>query len=95
MTTLDALKPGQAGRIIRIDGFDGISSRLREMGFVPGQTVQFLRAAPLGDPLKCNIDGSRVAVRCSEARRVLVESCSEYSVDSKSETETLVSFAAR
>lgn len=72
-TTLDQLRPGQCGKIVRIDGVDGIASRLREMGFVPGQTVQYLRTAPLGDPVKCSVQGSRIAVRCGEARRVLIE----------------------
>ena len=47
-TTLDQLRPGQCGRIVRIDGVDGIASRLREMGFIPGQTVQYLRRAAIG-----------------------------------------------
>ncbi|GAA4448154.1 ferrous iron transport protein A [Novipirellula rosea] len=77
VTTLDQLQPGQMAKIVRIDGFDGIASRLREMGFVPGQSVQFLRSAPLGDPLKCSVQGSRIAVRCGEARRVLIEPIAE------------------
>lgn len=73
MTTLDQLAPGQRGQIVRIDGADGIASRLREMGFVPGESVEYLRVAPLGDPLKCSIHGCRIAVRNGEARRVYVE----------------------
>ena len=72
-TTLDQLKPGQRAEIVRIDGFDGIASRLREMGFVPGELVQYLRAAPFGGPVNCAIQNSRVAVRGGEARRVLVQ----------------------
>ncbi len=72
-TTLDQLRPGQQANIVRISGADGIASRVREMGFVPGETVQFVRSAPLGDPLKCSVHGSRIAVRCGEARRVYVE----------------------
>lgn len=72
MLTLDQLRPGEVGQIVRIEGVDGISCRLREMGFVPGESVQFLTAAPLGDPLKCMIQGSRIALRGSEARRVLL-----------------------
>lgn len=74
MITLDRLLPGQRARIVRVDGHDGISCRLREMGFIPGQAVTFVRAAPLGDPLKCSVQGSRIAVRVGEARRVEVES---------------------
>ncbi len=72
MMTLDQLLPGQSGQIVEIDGHDGISARLREMGFVPGEWVRFIRLAPLGDPLKCVIQGSRVALREREARRVRV-----------------------
>ncbi len=69
-TTLDQLRPGQSGQIARVEGCDGISCRLREMGFVPGEVVRFLTAAPLGDPLNCIIQGSRVALRGREARRI-------------------------
>ena len=73
MTTLDQMRPGQKAQIVRIDGADGIASRLREMGFVPGVSLMYLRRAPLGDPLKCSIHGCRVAVRSGEARRVFVQ----------------------
>lgn len=70
LTTLDQLRPGQEGQIARIEGCDGISCRLREMGFVPGEAVRYLSMAPLGDPLSCLIQGSRIALRGTEARRV-------------------------
>lgn len=70
MITLDQLRPGQEGEILRVQGCDGIACRLREMGFVPGEAVKFLSAAPLGDPLNCIIQGSRIALRGSEAKRV-------------------------
>jgi ferrous iron transport protein A len=70
MVTLDQLRPGQEGEILRVQGCDGIACRLREMGFVPGEAVKFLSAAPLGDPLNCIIQGSRIALRGSEAQRV-------------------------
>ena len=73
LTTLDQLKPGQRAAIVRIDGIDGIAARLREMGFVPGEPVEYLRCAPFGGPVKCAIHGSRIAVRGGEARRVMVE----------------------
>lgn len=70
MKTLDQLRPGQQGEIKRVQGCDGIACRLREMGFIPGETVRFLSAAPLGDPLNCIIHGCRIALRTSEAMRV-------------------------
>ncbi|MDC0295563.1 ferrous iron transport protein A [bacterium] len=72
-TTLDQLKPGQKAEILRISGVDGIASRLREMGFVRGELVKYLRTAPFGGPVKCAIHGSRIAVRGGEAQRVFVQ----------------------
>jgi ferrous iron transport protein A len=72
MITLDMLLPGQSAEIVRVSGVDGIAIRLREMGFIPGEGVRLLRLAPLGDPLKCMIQGCRVAIRNREAQRVEV-----------------------
>ena len=71
--TLDMLSPGQVADVVRVAGGDGVAVRLREMGFVPGEAVRLLRLAPLGDPLKCMIQGSRVAIRNREAQRIVVK----------------------
>jgi ferrous iron transport protein A len=73
MTTLDQLQPGQSARVIRIDGADSISARLREMGFVPGRAVRFVRSAAWGGPLNCFVEGCRLALRATEAKRVAVQ----------------------
>lgn len=70
MKTLDQLVVGQSAAIARIVGEDGVSCRLREMGFVSGQRVRLLNVAPLGGPMNCFIQGSRIAVRRTEAARV-------------------------
>jgi ferrous iron transport protein A len=70
--TLDMLLPGQIADVVRVSGADGIALRLREIGFVPGEAVRLLRLAPLGDPLKCMIQGSRIAIRNREAKRIEV-----------------------
>jgi Fe2+ transport system protein FeoA len=59
--------------IVSVSGSDGIALRLRELGLVPGERVEFLRRAPLGDPLKLLVQGCRIAVRAAEARRIGVE----------------------
>jgi ferrous iron transport protein A len=73
MTTLDQLKPGARGRVVGIEGSDGISVRLREMGFIPGVVVRAMRPAPFGDPLKCLVRGCRIALRSGEAQRIRVQ----------------------
>lgn len=71
--TLADLNPTEEGRILAISGIDGLSQRLSEMGFTPGQAVRVVRCAPLGDPMQIHIRGFSVALRRNEARRILLE----------------------
>ncbi len=72
--TLAELGPSEHGEIHTIHGTDGISRRLAELGFTPGQTVEVLRFAPLGDPMQIRIRGYQLALRRQEAARVLLVS---------------------
>ncbi len=74
MKTLADLNPSEAGCIHSISGLDGLSQRLGEIGFTPGQAVQVVRCAPLGDPMQIRIRGFDVALRKNEARRVTLTS---------------------
>lgn len=47
--------------------------RLMEMGIIPGEEVQILRKAPLGDPLEISIMGYNLCIRKSEAQNIEVE----------------------
>jgi len=73
MKTLADLVPSQEGRIHFITGVDGLTQRLFEMGFTPGQSVQVVRFAPLGDPMQIRIRGFNIALRRNEARRVVLD----------------------
>lgn len=73
MKTLADLAPTEEGRIHSITGADGLSQRLSELGFTPGQTVHVVRFAPLGDPMQIRIRGFSLALRRREARRVVLD----------------------
>jgi ferrous iron transport protein A len=47
--------------------------RLREMGLLPGTRVQFVRTAPLGDPLELQVRGYNLSLRRTEADAIVVE----------------------
>lgn len=47
--------------------------RLREMGLLPGTTVQLIRTAPMGDPIEIKVRGYHLTLRKTEADHVLVE----------------------
>ncbi len=63
---------GNRAVVSSVEGSDGISLRLLEMGLVPGVEVKMLGAAPLGDPLEIELRGYRLSLRKSEAARVVV-----------------------
>jgi ferrous iron transport protein A len=71
--TLADLVPSQQGRIRTVIGTDGLTQRLWELGFTPGQRVGVVRFAPLGDPIQVRIRGFDVALRRNEARRILLQ----------------------
>lgn len=72
--TLADLRPQEEGRIRTVTGNDGLTQRLWELGFTPGEAVGVVRRAPLGDPVQVRLRGFDVALRRSEARRVIVDS---------------------
>lgn len=53
-------------------GHDAYLTRLRELGLVPGTKVRLVRRAPLGDPIEISVRGSRLAMRCSEAKHIKI-----------------------
>jgi ferrous iron transport protein A len=67
--TLDQLKIGQKGIISELN-IDEIPLKLLEMGCLPGNWVELLQIAPLGDPLYFNINDSHVAIRLETAREI-------------------------
>lgn len=70
--TLDSLRRGRSATILALGGDDGVTRRLRELGFLPGVEVEMIGSAPLGDPLAVFVRGSRMALRRRDARRIFV-----------------------
>ena len=53
---------------------DAIARRLRELGFVPGESLRLVTRAPFGgDPLLVQVGYTRFALRRSEAARIELE----------------------
>jgi Fe2+ transport system protein FeoA len=70
---LTELAPGQSGRIQRIEGEPATRQRLQEMGLIRGTTVQFVRVAPLGDPIEIRVRGYHLSLRRQDAASIRVE----------------------
>ncbi len=70
--TLADLTHGEEGVLECIDLPEEISTRLMELGFVPGTVVAGGYAAPGGDPRVFRVDGSEVALRRETASHVQI-----------------------
>ncbi|MBM3965067.1 MAG: ferrous iron transport protein A [Planctomycetes bacterium] len=74
--TLSELKIGEKGVIADVVGSDGIAARLLEMGLLPGETIEVIGRAPMGDPTEYSVVGYRISLRKVESARVQVDKAS-------------------
>ena len=72
MSSLAELKKGQRA-VVRSFTNDSLSSKLIEMGCLPGETIFLSKTAPLGCPMAVNIAGYELSLRREEAALVVIE----------------------
>ncbi|MDY0415509.1 MAG: FeoA family protein [Pseudomonas sp.] len=71
---LSDLKPGQAGKIIRLGNNIGpVRRRLMDMGVVPGEHIKVEKIAPMGDPIEVTVKSYNLSLRKQEARQIEIE----------------------
>lgn len=75
---LCTISPGKSGTIDYIKDLsssDTVSDRLRDLGFVTGETVKVIALSPFGaNPIAVQIGSTRFALRQSEAARIMIRS---------------------
>jgi Fe2+ transport system protein FeoA len=71
--TLDQLTPGTKAHVKRVGGQGAVRRRLMDMGLVGGVEIEFIKAAPMGDPLEYRLRGFRLSLRKAEAQMVELE----------------------
>ncbi|MBW8886549.1 MAG: FeoA domain-containing protein [Fibrobacteres bacterium] len=71
-TTLDRLRPGQAGTVIKVEAEAALKLHLMELGFVAGSPIVFLMSTPFGDPNIYALRGTSIALRKSEAKCIRI-----------------------
>lgn len=72
--TINDLKTGAYGKILRLDLLSPCAVRLLDLGFVPGTKVHLLSRAPLGEPMLVEIRHHTLMMRKSEAQAVQITS---------------------
>ena len=70
--TLNRLGVGCRGQVLGVGGDVDLRRRLLEMGFCNGACVEFLRRAPLGDPIEFRLRGYCLSLRDEQARFVQI-----------------------
>ena len=69
---LGTLSGGQRGTIYDFIEESDTCARLEEMGVTPGEPVEVVRLAPLGDPIEIRIRGYLLILRKEEANLIQV-----------------------
>jgi Fe2+ or Zn2+ uptake regulation protein/Fe2+ transport system protein FeoA len=71
--TLDQLLVGSTARVRRVGGRGIVRRRLMDMGLVRGVEIEFIKAAPMGDPLEFRVLDFHLSLRKTEAQLVEIE----------------------
>ena len=70
---LSGFKVGEKGIVKKLTGNKSISSRLLQMGIVPGTEIRVERVAPLGDPIEIKLKGYHLSLRKEEAENIVMD----------------------
>lgn len=73
---LSELALGEEAEVTGFISDSPVSQRIEEMGVTPGEKIEIVRYAPLGDPIEIKIRGYLLSLRREEADLIKV-SCSE------------------
>ncbi len=71
--TLKDIKPGNAAKIVRINGAGPVKRRIMDMGLTKGTEVTVRKVAPLGDPIELTVRDYELSIRKDEAAAIDVE----------------------
>lgn len=70
---LGSLKPGEHGKVVKINLQGNLRRRILDMGLVPGVEFEVRGKAPLGDPMEITVKGYQLSLRKKEADGIMVE----------------------
>ena len=70
---LSELKRGESARIVSVGGSGSLRQHFLDMGLIPGKTIKFMKAAPMGDPIEYRIRGYELTLRLEDAAKIEVQ----------------------
>ena len=69
---LSEIKNGETVRIVSVGGSGALRQHFLDMGVIPGKTITYVKAAPLGDPIEYRIWGYELTLRIDDAKNIEV-----------------------
>ncbi len=68
--TLGELRVGERATITTVGGEGALRQHFLDMGVIPGARIEFVKRAPLGDPLEYRIHGYELTLRKEDAQKI-------------------------
>ena len=75
-TTLDTLAEGKKALIASVGGEGALRQHFLDMGVIPGAHIEFVKSAPMGDPLEFRIHGYELTLRKDDAAKIEIHELS-------------------
>lgn len=72
---LSELQQGQIGTIVSVGGEGQLRRHFLDMGLIQGTTIEYVKAAPMGDPIEYKIWGYELTLRKDDAGCIDIELC--------------------
>ncbi len=70
--TLKDLKSGQTAAVVAVGGQGVLRQHFLDMGIIPGAAIQFIKTAPMGDPMEFRLNGYTLTLRSDDAGEIIV-----------------------
>ncbi len=71
--TLDELKIKEIASIVSVNTSESLKKRLYKMGLKEGEIITVMQRAPFFSPIQIKIDSFYLAIRSSDAKKIIVE----------------------
>ena len=71
--TLSELTLGEAALVCSVGGDGALRQHFLDMGVIPGAYIEFVKRAPMGDPLEFRIHGYELTLREADAAQITIE----------------------
>ncbi len=70
MRTINDLKLGASGSVVKLHGEGPLKRRIMDMGITKGVDVRVKRVAPFGDPIELTVRGYQLSIRKEDAATI-------------------------